>query len=203
MKKLISALFILLFSLSASAQFRWGPTAGFNYSKYYFKQKLISVDASPGFSAGVMGELMFSGIGLGMDFGLNYEMHGSRLGLGEKLVWSADGYGTEQSTLHTIQIPVNLRYKFTNLNGMEQKIAPFAYGGPVFDIIAGHNKLEALEYSGGSVALQVGIGAEILKQFQVSAGYYWGMTYEVRTVKLDNFSARSQGWTVRLTYLLK
>ena len=86
------------------------------------------------FRWGVMAELMFPGIGFGMDFGLNYEMHGSRLHLGDQVVWASDGYGTEQSYIHLIQIPINLRFKYTRLNGVEQKIAPFVFGGPVFNI---------------------------------------------------------------------
>lgn len=188
-------------AVAASAEFRWGPTAGINISTYNFKQDLIEVDQSVGGSVGVMGELMFPGIGFGIDFGLNYNLHGAKLHLGDKYVWSSDGYGTEQSYLHTLEIPINLRFKYTNLNGIERKIAPFVYAGPVFSIIAGHNNLEALDYSGGSVMIQCGLGAEVFEHFQVSAGYCWGMTYETRTVKLENFSSKSQGWRVNFTYL--
>lgn len=191
----------MLMAVAASAEFRWGPTAGINISTYNFKQDLIEVDQSVGGSVGVMGELMFPGIGFGIDFGLNYNLHGAKLHLGDKYVWSSDGYGTEQSYLHTLEIPINLRFKYTNLNGIERKIAPFVYAGPVFSIIAGHNNLEALDYSGGSVMIQCGLGAEVFEHFQVSAGYCWGMTYETRTVKLENFSSKSQGWRVNFTYL--
>lgn len=201
MKKIFIILAIVLTAFNASAEFRWGPTAGVNISQYKFKQPLISVGNTTGFNVGIIGELMFPGIGLGVDIGLGYEMHGSKIDFGQKEVWASDGYGNELSTLHTIQIPINLCYKYTNLNGIEQKIAPFVYAGPVFSILAGHNKLDALEYSHGSLDLQCGLGAEIFKSFQISGGYYWGMTYEVRTVKLDNFSARARGWNIRLTYL--
>ncbi|MBP3298512.1 MAG: PorT family protein [Muribaculaceae bacterium] len=201
MKKLFLCLLLACAALTASAQFRWAAVAGFNYEKYHFKQDLIQVDPSPGFSVGIMGELMFPGIGFGMDFGLNYQMHGSRLHLGDRLIWASDGYGTEQSTMHLIQIPVNLRFKYTRLDGIEQKIAPFAFVGPVFNINVGHNDLPALEYSGGSVGLQFGIGAELFRRFQISGGYYWDFTYEARTVKLENFSQRPEGWQVKVAYL--
>ena len=124
MKKFYLTLLLALVCVPAAlAQFRWGVMAGFNYQKYNFKQD----------------ELMFPGIGFGMDFGLNYEMHGSRLHLGDQVVWASDGYGTEQSYIHLIQIPINLRFKYTRLNGVEQKIAPFVFGGPVFNIQCGHN----------------------------------------------------------------
>ncbi len=201
MKKIIVSLLLIITALGASAEFRWGPTAGLNISTYNFNQDLITVSSSPGFDVGVMGELMIPGIGFGVDLGLNYSMYGAKLNLGEKTVWASDGFGNEQSYLHSIHIPISLKFKYTRLNGIERYIAPFVYAGPVFSIIASHNKLDALEYSGGSVMLQCGVGGEIFEKFQISAGYYWGMTYELKTIKLDNFSARPQGWTVKLTYL--
>ena len=201
MKKIILTLLVVMIAFVASAEFRWGPTAGLNISTYNFRQDLFTINHSPGFDVGVMGELMIPGIGFGVDIGLNYSMYGAKLHLGEKEVWASDGYGVEQSYLHSIHVPISLKFKYTQLNGIERYVAPFAYAGPVFSIIAGHNKLEALEYSGGSVMLQCGLGAELFENFQISGGYYWGMTYELRTVKLDNFSAKPQGWTVKLTYL--
>ena len=187
--------------IGASAQFRWGLRAGTNFTKYQFKQDLIRVDQSAGFNAGVLGELMFPGIGFGIDFGLNYEMHGAKLHLGQRKIWASSGYGNEQCNVHELQIPVNLRFKYTNLNGIEKFVAPFVYGGPVFTLTVGHSNLKAIEFPTGTVMLQCGLGAEIFEHYQISAGYYWGMTYEIRTRKLDNFSARPQGWLIGAAYL--
>ncbi len=204
MKRLYFTLLLaVLCAPLALAQFRWGATAGFNYQKYHFKQDLIRVDASPGFSAGIMGELMFPGIGFGIDFGLNYEMHGSKLHLGDQKVWASEGYGEEQSYIHLIQFPINLRFKYTRLNGVEQKIAPFVFGGPVFNIQCGHNSLPPLEYSAGSIGMQVQGGAELFRKFQISAGYYWDLTYECRTRKLENFSQHPSGVVVKAVYYFK
>lgn len=192
---------LALCALTASAEFHWAAVAGFNYEKYHFKQDLIQVDASPGFSAGIMGELMFPGIGFGCDFGLNYQMHGSKLHLGDRLIWASDGYGTMQSTMHLLQIPINLRFKWTRLDGLEQKIAPFVFAGPVFNINLAHNNVPPLEYSGGSIGVQCALGAELFRKVQVSAGYYWDLTYESRTKKLENFSQRPEGWQVKVAYL--
>ncbi|MCM1005376.1 MAG: PorT family protein [Prevotella sp.] len=202
-KKIILLLLSLICIQAAFAQFRWGVTAGFNYEKYHFKQDLMQVDASPGFSAGIIGELMFPGIGFGMDFGLNYEMHGSKLHLGDQVVWASSGYGTEQSYIHLIQIPINLRFKYTKLNGIEQKIAPFVFVGPVFNIRCGNNNVPALEYSSGSIGLQTQLGLELFRKFQISGGYYWDFTYEARTKKLENFSQHPQGWVVKASYFFK
>lgn len=200
--KRLSSLLLLLFGICicASAQFRWGPQIGGNYSKYRFRQHLISVEALPGFSAGVMGEMMFPGIGFGIDFGLTYEMRGSKIHFGEREIWKGE-FGTENCYIHELQVPLNLRFKYTNLNGIERKIAPLAYVGPVFCLNIGHNKVGALDYTGGSLLLQCGLGVELFEHYQISGGYYWGLTKEWRTKKLDDFSAKPKGWRVNIAYL--
>lgn len=204
MKKFFIAFLLILITVPAAlAQFRWGVTAGFNYEKYHFKQDLIGVDPSAGFSAGIIGELMFPGVGIGMDFGLNYKMEGSKLHFGDQKVWASEGYFTEQSTIHLLQIPINVRFKYTRLNGVEKTIAPLLFVGPVFNIHVGNNDLPPLEYSSGSIGLQCQLGAELLQQLQVSAGYYWDFTYEARTKKLENFSEHPQGWQVKVCYFFK
>lgn len=209
MKKLFSALLLLLlFALPASAEFRWGPTVGVNGSSLFWKQKLIDTRYRIGGQAGIMGEVMIPGIGFGIDFALKYNLHGARVNFGQREIWSTPGYGNgpdglgnENVWLHTIEIPLNLRFKWTRLDGLERIIAPFAYAGPVFGFTVGSNDVPAIEYPAGYVAVQVGGGAEFWEHWQVSGGYYWGVSYQVRTVKLDNFSARPQGWTINVAYL--
>lgn len=201
MKRLLIALFTLIVSLGASAEFRWGPTAGVNISSLYWKQDLITTKASAGVTLGVMGEIMIPGIGFGVDFGLKYAMHGAKVDFGEKKVWAADGYGNENVTFHTLQIPVNLRFKYTRLNGAEHWAAPFVYAGPLFTFNLATNDLPCIEHPAGSVGLQCGIGGEFLEHLQFSVGYLWGLSYDVRTVKLDNFSARNQGWQINFAWL--
>lgn len=86
---------------------------------------------------------------------------------------------------------------------MEQYIAPFAYVGPVFQFHVAQSNLDAIEHPLGSVALQFGVGGEFFQCLQLSASYIWAPTYEIRTVKLDNLSARNSGFSVNLTYLFK
>ena len=54
-------------AIKASAEFRYGPTAGVAVSDLNFKQDICTVDKSVGYSAGITGELMFPGIGFGID----------------------------------------------------------------------------------------------------------------------------------------
>ncbi len=189
-----------LVTFDASARMRWGATAGVNINTLKFKQDLVPVSNVVGYSAGVVGETIFPGIGIGIDLGLLYNQQGALVDLGSRKVWSSLGYGNEHVYLHNINIPIHLRLKYTRLNGIEDKIAPIVYGGPEFDIQVAHGKCDAFKYSGGDLGLTVGIGAEIYRRWQVTAGYTWGMTYALKTKLLDEFSAQSRQWNVRVVY---
>ena len=204
MKKIIIAIFVMMALFGASkgsAQFRYGAVVGVDITDLTFKQDLITVDQSVGYSAGLVTELMFPGIGFGLDAGIIYAQRGAIMHLGEKKIWASEGYGNTRSYLHYIQIPVHLRFKYTNLNGLEDYVAPFVFGGPEFTILAAHNKVSALKYAGGDIGLTAGVGFELFRRWQVSASYTWGMTYALKTVLLDNFSARNRSWDVRVAYM--
>lgn len=201
MKKLLISLLVILTVFGASAEFRWGPTAGINISEQYWKQDLITTKMLTGVNAGVMGEIMIPGIGFGIDIGLKYVMHGAKVNFGEKPIWSVDGYGNENVWFHTLQIPLNLRFKWTRMNGFEHYIAPFAYAGPVFSFTLATSDLDCIEHPEGDFGLQCGIGAEFYEHWQLSVGYLWGISYDVRTVKLDNFSGRNRGWQINVAWL--
>ncbi|MCM1310013.1 MAG: PorT family protein [Bacteroides sp.] len=205
MKKLLAILAIAI-ALPAAAQFRYGPQVGLNFSTMKFKQDLISVDQAAGPSADLLCEFIFTNFGVGIDFGIGYSMTGAFVNLGEKPVWSLNGFGREHVMLHNLHIPLHIRFKWTKLQGLEDYIAPIVYGGPEFDIQVGHSRIrsngqQAFKYSGGDFALGCGLGVELLKHWQLTAGYTWGMTYALKTRQLDDFSARWQGWNVRVAYL--
>lgn len=188
------------FPSEAFAQFRWGAQAGVNVNNLQFKQELVTIDKSAGFSAGVTGEMMFHGIGFGLDIGLHYEMTGAKVHLGERKMWSSQGYGNEQFRMHYAVIPLHVRFKWTRMGGLEEKIAPLAYFGPEFSILAGHSKCDAMDFAGGALALDMGGGFEIMRRWQLTAGYNMGMTYVVKAKVLTNYSARNRYWYIRGTY---
>ena len=198
MKKIFALLIIALAAVSASAQFRYGATVGAAFSTLHFKQDLIDVSGNVGPELGVQGEMMFPGLGFGLDIGLLYQMRGAHVNLGQKEVWASQGFGNENVMLHNITIPIDLRFKWTRMNGLEDYVAPFVFGGPVFSFNAGSNCGDAFKFAGGDLGIQAGLGFEILKRWQVQAAYNWGMTFALKTKILDDFSARSRYWSVRV-----
>ncbi|MCM1522023.1 MAG: PorT family protein [Muribaculaceae bacterium] len=207
MKRFITSFIIIIgiiaASIPASAQLRWGPSAGVSFNTMKFKQDLFDVKTGIGGGAGMRGEMMFPGIGFGIELGLYYQQRAAKLDLGQKLIWSSEGYGNENIYLHSIDIPFNLKFKWTRMQGLEDYVAPFVYGGPILSIQAGHSKCDALKYSGGEVLLTVGGGFEIMKRWQIAASYTWGMTYALKTRLLTDVSARNRTLDIKLTYFLK
>lgn len=206
MKRKILTLIIVLASIygagDLAAQMRWGATAGVNINDFKFKQKGI-LDVGKGFgeTVGIQGEMMFPGIGFGIDLGLRYEQLGGTFNLGDFPMWQGQGYtGDERIRIHCIHIPFNLKFKYTRLQGFEDYLAPMVFGGPVFNIQAAHSKCDAMKFSGGDLGLTVGGGVEILRRWQVSAAYTWGMTYALKAKVLTDYSARNRTWDIRVTY---
>lgn len=185
---------------TASAQFRYGATVGADMTKLHFKQPLLDVKKNFGGTAGVVGELMFPGIGFGVDFGLIYEMRGAKLDLGKYDMWKDQGYGDERLTMHYLVVPFHLRFKYTRLNGFEDTLAPFVYAGPSIGFLAAHSKLDCFSFPVGELGVDFGIGAEIKRNWQVQVSYTHGFTYACKDKTLTNFSARNSSWNIGVTY---
>ena len=200
MKKYLIIALLLLSTITASAEFRWGPTAGVNFSTLHWKQDIAKTSMKTGFDAGIAGELMIPGIGFGIDMGVRYDLHGARVNFGDHKIWAIDGIENQDVWLHTLSIPLNLKFKWTRMNGFERTLAPFVYGGPVFNFTMATNKAPALELPLGYVAMQVAAGIELFEHYQISGGYSWGISYQVRTIKLDNYSAQPRGGFIQLAY---
>ena len=211
--KRLSALLLFIVALVAvaptlSAQFRYAPIAGVTYSDLKFKQDIFPVSNMVGAQAGIQGELMFPGIGFGLDFGLIYNMMGAKCDIGTREIWSSNGYDNTYVRIHTIDIPFHLRFKWTRMNGFEDYLAPFVYGGPDFTLSVGHSKIKgnaeapkAFNFPTDELGLTCGAGVELMRRWQVSAQYTWGMTYIIKTSQLENISARNRQWAVRVAYM--
>ena len=204
MKRLVISLIIILGAIIGSdkinAQFRWGATAGVTLSTLDFSQNLFTVDRHVGPTAGVKGELMFPGIGFGVEFGALYQMRGAGMNLGEKLIWASQGYGKVDSYLQYLDIPLHLKFKWTRMDGFEDYLAPFVQGGPEINILLGHNHCAPLDYNSVGLGLTVGGGVELFKRWQLGVFYSWGMTNAVGMPILTDFKAENRTWNFRATY---
>jgi hypothetical protein len=204
MKKTIVSLVVLCMAFLSSgvamAQGRWGVTLGADLTNLVFDQKLFKVNYNVGVTAGVTGELMMPGIGFGFDAAVLYTQRGAGLHLGDKPLWASQGYGKENCMLHYLEIPIHFKFKYKNLDGFENTLMPIIFVGPEFSFLMGHNDLKAMNYPGGEFGLDVGLGAEIFRKFQVNASYTWGLSYCIKTKQLDDFIGKNRTWKLTCTY---
>ena len=209
MKKLLLGLVLtimLSIPTTLSAQMRWGVIAGadvtdLHWSKKYLRTTEFKTVKSLGYFGGVIGEYMIPGIGFAIDLGLQYAQRGASMNMGDFKIWSDDGYGYERSYLHYIDIPIHLRFKYSNMNGFERILAPFVFAGPSVSILVAHNNIDAFDYKPVFFGVEAGLGVELFRKYQVSFSYGADVTGAMKAVKLDNFNAHNRTWKVGLTYL--
>ena len=205
--KYIIAVVALLCSLSSVAQpiRRWGVTAGGNYNEIHFKQSdIFASDRMFGGSVGLTGEMMIPGVGFGIDASILYTLRQGRLHLGDKTAWSSQGIENQAARLHYIDVPLNLKFRYSRLGGVESTIMPFVYAGPTFSFLAGHNKVgDALNYTRVSVLLHAGVGVELFNKVQLSGGYSFSIGQNLGTKLLDDNVAKHRTWFVQATYFFK
>ncbi|MDO4511719.1 MAG: porin family protein [Bacteroidales bacterium] len=207
MKKFLLAIAaaLVVCSMNVKAETRLGATAGFTYNKVHFAQSdIFRSDYMPGANLGVMGELMIPGVGFGVDASLLYSMRNGKLHFEDKKAWSSMGIGAQTATFHYIDIPINLKFRYHNLNGLENTFMPMAFAGPVISVLAGHSKCaDQLSYSKVGLSIQMGLGCELFEKVQVKAGYQFGVGAACNTKLLDEHTAKNRTWFLNATYFFK
>ncbi len=204
--RILVAVLAIVAALTAQAQTetRWGITAGANYNEVHFKQSnIMPVDRNFGPTVGLTGEMNIQGIGFGLDASLLYSMRGGKLHYGDYKVWSSLGLGTETVRMHTIDVPINLKFRWHRMNGFENTLMPFVAVGPNFSFLVGKNLPNVNRYKTVSVVLHFGLGVELFRHLQLQAGYNFSVGETLRTQLLDDNIAKNRFWNVSATYFFK
>ncbi len=201
---LIAAAIMLFTSLTAEAQrSHWGVVIGGNYNEIHFKQQdIFNVDRGFGGTAGLMGELMVPGVGFGFEAQLLYTLRSGTFHMEDRRAWSSLGLGKERVMLHYIDVPISLKFKYRNMNGFENTLAPLIYAGPVFSFLVGHSKVgDQLRYDHLNIGLRIGVGVELFSRVQISGNYTFSVGEALRTKLLEEHSAKNRCWTITAVYL--
>lgn len=192
------------FKAQAQIEARYGVTAGLNINEVHFKQKnLLNVSKGFGPQLGVTGEINIPGVGFSLDGSLLYSLRSGKINYGEREVWADKGLGNEMCYMHYLDVPINLKFKYHNLNGFENTVMPMVLAGPTFSFIMGKNLTDVNKYSPVSVYLRLGAGVELFKRIQVSANYYFSIGESLHTKVLDANVAKNRCWNISATYYLK
>lgn len=192
------------FKAQAQIDTRLGVTAGLNINKIHFKQnEILNVSKGIGPQLGITGEVNIPGVGFSLDGSLLYSMRSGKINYGERVVWADKGLGNEMCYMHYLDVPINLKFKYHNLNGFENTAMPMVLAGPTFSFLMGKNLANVNKYSPVSVYLRLGAGVELFKRVQVSANYYFSIGKSLQTQVLDENVAKNRCWNISATYYLK
>ena len=207
MKKIILFITTLLIaSAAASGQTtsRWGITAGATINEVHFKQHdIVPSKRAVGPQLGVTGEMNFSGIGFGVEGSLLYTLKQGKVNYGERTVWESQGFGDEMVSMHYLDVPLHLKFKYNRLGGAESTIMPMVFVGPQFSFLMHGNHGNINKYSPVSVYLDMGLGCELLERVQLRGGYNFSIGQTFHTKMLDENVAKNRTWYFNVTWFLK
>lgn len=207
MKKIILFITTLLIaSAAASGQTtsRWGITAGATINEVHFKQHdIVPSKRAVGPQLGVTGEMNFSGIGFGVEGSLLYSLKQGKVNYGERTVWESQGFGDEMVSMHYLDVPLHLKFKYNRLGGAESTIMPMVFVGPQFSFLMHGNHGDINKYSPVSVYLDMGLGCELMERVQLRGGYNFSIGQSFHTKMLDENVAKNRTWYFNVTWFLK
>ncbi|MCM1153142.1 MAG: PorT family protein [Muribaculum sp.] len=208
-RTVLVALMILATGVAANAQFKFGIKAGLNVNKVHFSDKIsqdiLNPDNSCGWTAGVMAEFTVPVVGVAIDASLMYARMNNNAGDKISEIESDLGQSEGKAVFgrNFIEIPVNLKYKFT-IPVISRIVKPMIYTGPTFSFKLDKNLLENMKTKTFQAAWNVGIGFEFLDHLQVNGGYSFGMNNVFDKLNLANtevLKAKNNYWTVTAAYL--
>ncbi len=191
-------------AMTAQTTSRWGITTGANYNELHFKQHDIAPSSRMwGPQLGVTGEMNFGGIGFGAEASALYTLKQGKVDYGSRPMWATEGAGNETVSMHYLDVPLHLKFKYRRLGGLETDFMPMVYAGPQFSFLLHGNHGDLNKYLPVSVYLDMGAGIELKERWQLRAGYNFSIGQSMHTRLLDDNVAKNRTWYVNLTWFLK
>ena len=207
MKKIILFITTLLIATAAASgqtTSRWGITTGATINEVHFKQHdIVPSKRAMGPQLGVTGEMNFSGIGFGVEGSLLYTLKQGKVNYGERTIWESQGFGDEMVSMHYLDVPLHLKFKYNRLGGAESTIMPMVFVGPQFSFLMHGNHGNINKYSPVSVYLDMGLGCELMERVQLRGGYNFSIGQSFHTKMLDENVAKNRTWYFNVTWFLK
>lgn len=193
MKKLKSLLLaiaaMLILSMPAAAQVKWGLQAGIVATELKFDKSVFDASNRVGFTGGLT---------LQVDLPLSFGIQGSLM-----YVHRTSSYDdTNSNSSNTFKadyltLPIHLKWN-VGITGLSQFFRPFIYTGPSFSYLLSKGDILGENIKKGDVEWDFGFGAEIVRHLQLSIGYGVGCN---KIFKTDETGIRTNSWTITLGYL--
>ena len=198
MKRFFSALMVmalLLITIPANAQLKFGVKGGLNISKVSVSKDILKSDNQTGFFIGPMAEFTVPVVGLGFDVAALYNQSG---------VAVSDVDGEANSTLKTVEIPINVKWTF----GLGSTAGVYVAAGPQFGFNVGNRIIQDLyEFKKNNTTFNVGAGVKLIRHLQIGVNYNFGLSRVASIIGNDEFKdfagekIRNNTWQISLAYL--
>lgn len=199
MKKIFSAFMVmalLLITIPANAQFKFGVKGGLNISKLSVSKDILKSDNQTGFFIGPMAEFTIPIVGLGVDVAALYNQFGVATVSGSE--------GEVNSTLKTVEIPINLKWTF----GLGSTAGVYIAAGPQFGFNVGDRIIQDIyEFKKNNTTFNVGAGVKLIRHLQIGVNYNFGLSRVASIIGNDEFKEfagekiRNNTWQISLAYL--
>lgn len=199
MKKIFSAFMVmalLLITIPANAQFKFGVKGGLNISKLSVSKDILKSDNQTGFFIGPMAEFTIPIVGLGVDVAALYNQSGVATVSGSE--------GEVNSTLKTVEIPINLKWTF----GLGSTAGVYIAAGPQFGFNVGDRIIQDIyEFKKNNTTFNIGAGVKLIRHLQIGVNYNFGLSRVASIIGNDEFKEfagekiRNNTWQISLAYL--
>jgi hypothetical protein len=188
MKKMISLVMVALCLMLATpvhAQLHFGVKGGLNLSKVSLSESDLKGDNKTGWFIGPMAEFTVPLIGIGVDAAALYTQN--------KL-----DAGTEEATLKTIEVPVNLKWTF----GLGSTAGVFVAVGPQFGFNIAKKSVLNYDLEKSNTSFNVGAGVKLIQHIQAGVNYNFALSktalYEING---KDYEVKNNSWQVSVAYI--
>ena len=193
---IIALVAAFMLAIPAQAQFKFGVKGGLNVSKASLDKGVLSADNRTGFFVGPMAEFTLPVIGLGVDAALLYDNKSVKVG--------AEGESAS-STLHYIDIPINVKYTI----GLGSLASVYGATGPQFSYNIGGKSILDGSYAlnDSDFSWNIGAGVKLLGHLQVGYNYNiaLGNTAEFKETdamgKIDKIKMKNNTHQISVAYM--
>ncbi len=196
MKRVTLLLSLIVITLAAQGQVRFGLRAGIAMNNLHFKSDMFSPSNRTNFTGGIMLEWETPLQGLALDFSALYAHRSVDLSDAEDYRYFRRDY---------IDLPLYIKFKFPI--GEARKVTPFIFSGPDFAILVSKKKDDSLKqrFSSLSTSINVGAGIELFRHVQLSVAYSMGLNKSVKVQDPADLSKTVEGtdrtWLISAAYI--
>lgn len=199
MKKIftVMAIALMMSAVPVMAQFKIGIKGGVNVTSMHLDSKVYNSKNRIGVYFGPTALIQLPVKGLAIDVSALYDRREAVVKLkGSKI--------DSDVIIHTVQVPVNLRYSI----GLGNTASVFFFAGPQMGFNVRNKTYKYCEIKDSNFNVNLGVGAMLLSHLQINANYNWAVSKTGTTTENDlkagigviKNNINANAWQIGLAY---